>query len=484
MPGMLFIADDEDTSPIVTTDSHLLQNQQAYATAVNTGFSHVPNVTTQDEDDNNATLTDHDPSDSDNIEPLAWDNDYIRTTAHYNAEEDIREETDIEVVPPSITPPHDIINIDDDGDNIPPRWYPLCEWKQTTQYNPMTGTTYDDVINFTSSSDNFPQYTEAEREEFIFGIIMVQQYFLNKGLKKFGKKGHVAAHTELKQIHDFNTLLPVNPDTLTPEERTKALRSMFFLSGKCDSWIKGHNCLDGRPEWEHIKPEEASSPTANTDSVFITSAIDASEKRDIAFIDFPNAYLNAKNDRKVVMRVKGLVAKMLVAVEPMLYRKYIVYNNKGCPELYVIVQKALYGMMRSALLFYRHLVKHLKQMGFKLNPYDPCVANRMVNGSQQMVVWHVNDMKISHVDEFQNTLLIAKLSKIFGKIITKKNFKIYFTSSHFRSFFRIRQGRSDLFSILISSLKSFSPQIIQIFISFLVLFFPYFLWIFPIFIIT
>ena len=86
------------------------------------------------------------------------------------------------------------------------------------------------------------------------------------------------------------------------------------------------------------------------------------------------------------MRVKGLVAKMLVAVEPMLYRKYIVYNNKGCPELYVIVQKALYGMMRSALLFYRHLVKHLKQMGFKLNPYDPCVANRMVNGSQQMVV--------------------------------------------------------------------------------------------------
>ena len=36
-------------------------------------------------------------------------------------------------------------------------------------------------------------------------------------------------------------------------------------------------------------------------------------------------------------------------------------------------------------------------MEFTVNPYDPCVANKMVDDAQLMVVWHVDDMKISHV---------------------------------------------------------------------------------------
>ena len=34
-------------------------------------------------------------------------------------------------------------------------------------------------------------------------------------------------------------------------------------------------------------------------------------------------------------------------------------------------QKALYGMMKSALLFYRKFISELKGMGFEINPYDP-----------------------------------------------------------------------------------------------------------------
>ena len=36
-------------------------------------------------------------------------------------------------------------------------------------------------------------------------------------------------------------------------------------------------------------------------------------------------------------------------------------------------------------------------MGFIVNPYDPCMANKMVDSAQLTVVWHVDDMKISHV---------------------------------------------------------------------------------------
>ena len=63
------------------------------------------------------------------------------------------------------------------------------------------------------------------------------------------------------------------------------------------------------------------------------------------------------------------------------------------------LQKALYGCLKSALLFYDKLVEDLKEYGFRINPYDPCVENKMVGGKQLTVFWHVDDLNISCVDE-------------------------------------------------------------------------------------
>ena len=43
---------------------------------------------------------------------------------------------------------------------------------------------------------------------------------------------------------------------------------------------------------------------------------------------------------------------------------------------------AVYGTMVAALLYYKKFVKSLVKEGFKLNPYDRCVANKIVNGKQ------------------------------------------------------------------------------------------------------
>jgi hypothetical protein len=43
---------------------------------------------------------------------------------------------------------------------------------------------------------------------------------------------------------------------------------------------------------------------------------------------------------------------------------------------------ALYGIMVASLLYYKKFVKCLKSKGFKLNPYDPCVANKQVKGEK------------------------------------------------------------------------------------------------------
>jgi hypothetical protein len=63
--------------------------------------------------------------------------------------------------------------------------------------------------------------------------------------------------------------------------------------------------------------------------------------------------------------------------------------------------------MKAALLYYQHFVKDLKSIGFKINPYDPCVANKMVQGKQLTVVWHVDDLKVSHD---VSTAIITKMA--------------------------------------------------------------------------
>ena len=92
------------------------------------------------------------------------------------------------------------------------------------------------------------------------------------------------------------------------------------------------------------------------------------------------------------------------------YQDFVVYE-RGNKVLYVEVLKAIYGTLAAALLFYKKLKKDLESIGFKTNPYDPCVANRMVNGSQHTVCWHVDDLKSSHVDPEVNNKFIQWLEK-------------------------------------------------------------------------
>ena len=50
------------------------------------------------------------------------------------------------------------------------------------------------------------------------------------------------------------------------------------------------------------------------------------------------------------------------------------------------------------MLFYEKLVGDMEAYGFRINPYDPCVANKMVGGKQLTVCWYMDNLKISCVD--------------------------------------------------------------------------------------
>lgn len=50
-----------------------------------------------------------------------------------------------------------------------------------------------------------------------------------------------------------------------------------------------------------------------------------------------------------------------------------------------------------------------------MNPYDTCTVNKVTNGAQRTLVWHVDDLNISHKDPKEVTSIIDLLDGEFGK---------------------------------------------------------------------
>jgi hypothetical protein len=52
--------------------------------------------------------------------------------------------------------------------------------------------------------------------------------------------------------------------------------------------------------------------------------------------------------------------------------------------------------MVASLLYCRKFVKSLTDIDFIINPYDPCVSNKIIEGEQMTICFHVDDCKLSH----------------------------------------------------------------------------------------
>ncbi len=72
----------------------------------------------------------------------------------------------------------------------------------------------------------------------------------------------------------------------------------------------------------------------------------------------------------------------------------------------------------------------MKAMGFELNPYDTCVANKMVDGKQCTIAWFVDDNKISHVDPKVVTGVIEKIEERFGEMTVTRGKEHVFLGMH------------------------------------------------------
>ena len=140
-------------------------------------------------------------------------------------------------------------------------------------------------------------------------------------------------------MHNMAVFAPIMKSDLTTDEKKRAISSLMFLKEKRDKTVKGRFCADGRGQRGDWTRQETTSPTVSTESVFLTSVVDAHERRDVACYDIPGAFLHADSNEDITMVLKGRLAELMVQVAPNLYRKYVTVDKRNVPILYVKIQK-------------------------------------------------------------------------------------------------------------------------------------------------
>ena len=260
-----------------------------------------------------------------------------------------------------------------------------------------------------------PKLNENDRNtpKYIFGHIMTQMT-ATAGIKKHGQRAVDALLKEFCQLDDKSVFAPVKAGSLTGAQKSAALRAINLIKEKRDGGLKGRSCADGSSQRALYTKEQSASPTVSTDALMLSLMVDAKERRDVATADVVGAYLLADMDEFVLLKLSGASVDIMCTVNAK-YRVFVTIEN-GKKVLYLQLLKALYGCVRSALLWYELFSGTLKEMGFELNPYDPCVANKMIEGSQCTIAWYVDDNKISHAKASVVTSVIERIEEKFGKM--------------------------------------------------------------------
>ncbi|GFH56495.1 hypothetical protein CTEN210_12971 [Chaetoceros tenuissimus] len=256
------------------------------------------------------------------------------------------------------------------------------------------------------------------------------QMTATEGIKIFQEQAVAALIKEYKQLNNMCVLGVVDYDSVTAEQKAKALRARNLIKEKRDGKIKGRCCSDGSGQRKFVPREEASSSTMSVESLIALVTIFAFEKRDVAVFDIPVAYLHADlpDDKFALLKFEGQFVDIMLEVNPDFTES--VRYEKGKKVLYCRILKALYGMIESALLGYNMFADVLLQEGFKINKIDKCVAYKVVDGKQLTIGWYIDDNIVGSQTKAV-TDLINKINERFPGLTIQRGNKLEFLGIDF-----------------------------------------------------
>ena len=251
---------------------------------------------------------------------------------------------------------------------------------------------------------------QQDNKNFIFHVK------IKKALQKYNRQGLLSCYNELMGIHDKGTLIPVDRRRLSSDQLRKIIRSQIFLKEKLDPdsgellKLKARLVAGGHMQDRSIY-EDISSPTITLQSVFMLATIAAKEGRRVVTADIAQAYLNAKmTGIEVIMELDEVSTAILSHIAPDIYSKFTQENGKMLVQL----DKALYGCIESARLWYFTIKDFLEADGFKVNSQDICVFNKGEGENQITIGIYVDDLFISSLNDDLINDFISKLIAEYG----------------------------------------------------------------------
>lgn len=241
-----------------------------------------------------------------------------------------------------------------------------------------------------------------------------------RAIKTYGTPARLSIEQELQQMIDKRVWHPLSFNGMNKFQRTAAVRAKmfvienFFPSGAFEK-IKSRFVVRGDMQDRSLyTQDDTSAPTAELSSVMSVAAIAACESRYIATCDIGGAFLNADmfkgNGRSVIVKIDKTITAMLLKLKPD-YETFI--GDDG--YLFVELDKAMYGCIESAKLWYEHLRKILvTDLGFEQNIVDACTFNKTDDAGYQItVIMHVDDMLITCANKRTLDNLLSNLADKF-----------------------------------------------------------------------
>jgi hypothetical protein len=128
------------------------------------------------------------------------------------------------------------------------------------------------------------------------------KHSVKKGLRLFGEAGKEAVFSEIQQLHQIEVIEPKMANMLTHEEKRASLHYLMFLKQKHCRRIKGGDCAGGRKKRLYKTKQKTSAPTVAIKSMFLTSTIDAKERRCVVMTDIPGAFMQTDVDKLIQVR--------------------------------------------------------------------------------------------------------------------------------------------------------------------------------------
>ena len=88
-----------------------------------------------------------------------------------------------------------------------------------------------------------------------------------------------AGTKEVNQLHWRDTFAPKHYSETTSDEKSKVLESHMFITKKRLGDTKARLVVGGYKQRDYLTKEDSSSPTVATESVLLTSIVEAAKKR-------------------------------------------------------------------------------------------------------------------------------------------------------------------------------------------------------------